>query len=140
MEFRIWAGIAVAIAAPALAVAATPHQQFDSNVRQLVLAGIAATPQWVSDCYLADNGLGAILSVRVSESGLVALSGAHFLDRACTRGAGSSWSETRQAGFDGADVNAFTLPGDTPARLVRESSALRLEQGGSTIHLHAGEK
>lgn len=115
--------------------AAPTDLAFQQNLRNQVLEELSRE-SWRSACYVADSGLGSILSVHISDGGEATFTSQYYLDVACKRK--TAYQHDRKARLRDGDggPNRFQLIGDATGNLSRHGDVLVYRDSDQVIHLY----
>lgn len=110
------------------------HARFETQVRAGIVGSLAKN-HFMSDCFIAENGLHARVDGHVDDEHNFILDTRYYFDRECTSSAGMSAEYRGKLQAKGRDLNTFGLDGFGSIMIVRDAITIVFMRGTETVHL-----
>lgn len=133
-RFRTLTGLGLMLAIAAATAAPTPHTEFQTQLRAVVLKGMSTT-QWASNCFMGSNGLPAKLRVVLHENGTADAVTDYYRDAECKVSAGLTERQSGTFSPTTARPDLFVVAGKFD--VMSAKGMLVYRQGNDVLHLRA---
>lgn len=127
-------GAALTLASTVVAAESPNHARYQDQVRANIVQNLAMK-SFASDCFMAENGLHALVKGQFDKDNDLVLNMQYYLDKSCSAKADMQVTHRGSLLSAGHDLNKFSLGGHDDIVLDRHQETISFKRGTEVVEL-----